>query len=129
MGRNHGARVGPTDGAMWEHEGEGVVTEQELTGMLTKMAAAGRRRLTFDEVLAAGKPAVYRKFGDHLLYVGGRLFDVHEPDAPVEVGLTPAPAVRGSLAAERAVTVGIEYGWRHEAGCPCSFCRAAHEAA
>jgi len=105
------------------------VTEQELTGMLTKRAAAGRRRLTFDEVLAAGKPAVFRKFGDHLLYAGGRLFDVREPDAPVEVGLTPTPTTPGSVAAERAMTVGIEYGWRHEADCPCSFCEASDEAA
>lgn len=105
------------------------MTEQELTGMLMKMAAAGRRRLTFDEVLAAGKPAVFRKFGDHLLYAGGRLFDVREPDAPVEVGLTPTPTTPESVAAERAMTVGIEYGWRHEADCPCSFCEASDEAA
>jgi hypothetical protein len=121
--------MGPTDRGIWEYEGEGVVTEQDLTGMLMKMAAAGRRRLTFDEVRAAGKPAVYRKFGDHLLYVGGRLFDVSEPDAPVEVGMTPAQAARESVAAERAVTVGIEYGWRHEADCPCSFCERSNEAA
>ena len=103
------------------------MTEQELTGMLLKMAAAGRRRLTFDEVLAAGKPAVFRKFGDHLLYAGGHLFDVREPGAPVEVGLTPSAPE--SIAAERAMTVGIEYGWRHEADCPCSFCEASDEAA
>ena len=102
-------------------EGEGVVTKRELTGMLTRMATAGRRGLTFDEVLAAGRPAVYRKFGDHLLYVGGRLFDVSEPYAPIEVGMasaTPEPA------AERMATVGIEYGWRHEADCACSFCES-----
>jgi hypothetical protein len=97
------------------------VIEQEFNGMLTRMAAAGRRRLTFDEVLAAGRPAVYRKFGDHLLYVGGRVFDVREPDAPVEVGLAPATP---EPAAAQMTTVGIEYGWRHEADCACSFCES-----
>ena len=93
---------------------------QELAGLLATRALANRR-LTFDEVLAAGQPAVYRKFGDHLLYVQGRLFDVREPAAPVEVGLSPSPQ-REQPAADRVASVGIEYGWRHSAGCPCDYC-------
>lgn len=100
---------------------------QELVGTLAAMATAGRKRLTFEEVLAAGQPAVFREFGDHLLYVGGRFFDVHEPGSPVEVGLDlPVEEPQPQIARH---AVGIEYGWRHSAGCPCSFCSASREAA
>lgn len=95
----------------------------ELAGLVAT-GAWGGRRLTFEEVIAAGQPAVYRKFGDHLLYVQGRLFDVHEPTAPVEVG-PPLPASAHDPLAARALTVGIEYGWHHSAGCGCSFCGRA----
>jgi len=98
------------------------VTEvQELAGMLATSAWAGRR-LTFDEVVAAGRPAVYRKFGDHLLWVQGRLFDVREPAAPVEVGLAPPSSPHRSAPIDRAASVGIEYGWRHSADCGCDYC-------
>jgi hypothetical protein len=96
----------------------------ELAGLVTTQTWDGRR-LTFEEVLAAGQPAVYRKFGDHLLYVHGRLFDMHEPAAPVEVSLTLPSSKRGGPQVDRALTVGIEYGWRHPAGCDCSFCTHA----
>ncbi len=96
---------------------------QDLAGLVITETWGGRR-LTFEEVLAAGRPAVYRKFGDHLLYVQGRLFDVHEPTAPVEVGLSLPTSARDPLP-DRAMTVGIEYGWRHSAGCGCGFCGKA----
>jgi len=107
---------------------EGVVTNaQELEGTLAIMATEGRRRLTFEEVLASGQPAVYRRFGDHLLYVNGRFFDVHEPGAPVEVGLSARPEEPRPQIERHAV--GIEYGWRHSADCPCSYCSESREAA
>ncbi len=99
---------------------------QELAGTLAIMATAGRRRLTFEEVLAAGQPAVYQKFGDHLLYIDGRFFDVREPGSPIEVGLASQPEEPEPLVARRAV--GVEYGWRHAADCGCSYC-SAREAA
>ena len=102
---------------------------QELAGALAEMAMAGRRRFTFEEVLAAGRPAMYRKFGEHLLYLSGRLFDVREPGSPIEVGLALPPKERAPAVVDRALTVGIEYGWRHAADCPCSFCSASREAA
>ena len=95
----------------------------ELAGLATA-GSWGDRRLTFEEVLAAGQPAVYRKFGDHLLYVQGRLFDVQEPTAPIEVGLPHAASARDPLV-DRTLTVGIEYGWQHSTGCGCSFCAEA----
>ena len=82
------------------------------------MATAGRRRLTFEEVLAAGRPAVYRKFGDHLLYVGGRLFDVREPERRHRSRSAIAVAAPDEHEHAR-LSVGIEYGWRHAAGCSC----------
>lgn len=102
---------------------------QELAGALAEMATAGRRHFTFEEVLAAGRPAMYRKFGDHLLFLGGRVFDVGKPGAPVEVGVAARPEEPMPVVADRALSVGIEYGWRHAAGCPCSYCTASREAA
>ena len=99
----------------------------EVSGALATMAIAGRKRLTFEEVLAAGQPAVYRQFGDHLLYVDGRFFDVREPGAPTPIEVGTSSSLRDAHAAHRAV--GIEYGWRHAADCSCSFCSASREAA
>jgi hypothetical protein len=106
-----------------------VTDGQKVSGTLAIMAIAGRRRLTFEEVLAAGQPAVYREFGDHLLYVDGRFFDVREPGAPtpIDVGGSSLPAANEPPDARRGV--GIEYGWRHAADCPCSYCSASREAA
>lgn len=101
---------------------------QELAGALAEMATAGRRRFTFEEVLAAGQPAMYRKFGDHLLFLDGRVFDVGQPSAPIEVGVASRPEEHRPVA-DRALSVGIEYGWHHAADCPCSYCGASREAA
>jgi hypothetical protein len=106
-----------------------VTDVQELAGALAKMATAGRRSFTFEEILAAGRPAMYRKFGDHLLFLGGRVFDVREPGAPIEVGVAARPEERAPVAVDRALTVGIEYGWRHASDCPCSYCKGSREAA
>jgi hypothetical protein len=109
---------------------EKVVTDvQELAGALAEVATAGRRRFTFDEVLAAGMPAMYRRFGDQLLFLGGRVFDVGQPGAPVEVGVAANPQERRPVVADRALSVGIEYGWHHAAHCPCTLCEASREAA
>ena len=104
-----------------------MTESHEVSGALATTAIAGRRRLTFEEVLAAGQPAVYRQFGDHLLYVGGRFFDVREPGAPTPIEVDASSSLRDAQAAPRAV--GSEYGWRHAADCSCSFCSASREAA
>jgi hypothetical protein len=104
-----------------------VTKGYEVSGALATMAIAGRRRLTFEEVIAAGQPAVYRQFGDHLLYVEGRFFDVREPGAPTLIEVGASSSRRDAHAAHRGV--GIEYGWRHAADCSCSFCSASREAA
>ncbi len=105
-----------------------MTDDHQVPRTLAVMATAGRRRLTFEEVLAAGRPAVYRQFGDHLLFVDGRLFDVRRPEAPtpIDVG-TPSRALDEHE--HSRLSVGIEYGWRHAAGCPCSYCSVSREAA
>ena len=100
-----------------------VIEVREVAGLVTTETWGGRR-LTFEEVLAAGLPAVYRKFGDHLLYMQGRLFDVREPTAPVEV-LSLSSTADEPLPLDRGMTVGIEYGWHHSARCACGFCAKA----
>ncbi len=103
--------------------------DHQVPHTLAVMATAGRRRLTFEEVLAAGRPAVYRKFGDHLLYVGGRLFDVRRPEAPTPIDVGVASTQAADESERSRISVGIEYGWRHAAGCPCSYCSTSREAA
>ena len=105
-----------------------MTDDHQVPRTLAVMAIAGRRRLTFEEVLAAGRPAVYRQFGDDLLYVDGRLFDVRRPEAPtpIDVGLSSRAVDEREPS---RLSVGIEYGWRHAAACPCSYCSASTEAA
>ena len=48
----------------------------KVKGTLAAIHPTGRRRLSFREVVDCGQPAVYRQFGDSLLFVDGTLFDV-----------------------------------------------------
>jgi hypothetical protein len=76
------------------------------------------RLLFFDEVEAAGLPAVFASFGDLLLYREGIVYALPpsvDPADPVQVDdLADAYALRHR--------VGIEFPWRHTAGCGCRFC-------
>lgn len=77
------------------------------------------RRLTLGEVREAAVPAVFRAFGDHLLYMEGKVYGL------------PADPLSGDLRSHLALpetyvvheTVGIEYGWEHLEGCRCGLCR------
>ena len=84
-----------------------------IKGLLAT-ASHARRRLSFDEVLEAGLPAVYQQYGERLLYLDGRIFDVSDPEAIAEIMLV------GVGAADQAV--GLEFGWRHAGACSCRFC-------
>jgi hypothetical protein len=106
-----------------------VIDDHEVPRTLATMATAGRRRLTFEEMLAAGRPAVYRQFGDHLLYVGGRLFDVRRPEEPTPIEVSVSSSQAADEHEHAHLAVGIEYGWRHAADCSCSYCSASREAA
>ncbi len=92
---------------------------RKVKGALATIDPTGRRRLSFREVVGSGQPAVYRQFGDSLLFVDGTLFDVRTPGSPIKLGLKLPPD--DPHFARRAV--GIEYGWRHALHCPCDVCR------
>ena len=91
---------------------------RKVEGALAAIEPTGRRRLSFAEVIYTGRPAVYRQFGDALLYLDGTFFDVLRPGSPIELGLKVP--LEDPHFARRAV--GIEYGWRHESACSCEFC-------
>ena len=82
------------------------------------MRQTGRRRLALEEVVDAGRPAVYRRFGDELLFVDGTIFDVSGPGLPTELSLA-VPLDHPRLAKH---AVGIEFGWQHALHCPCPAC-------
>ena len=86
-------------------------------------ASRGKRRLSLEEVLQAGLPAVYQQYGDRLLYMDGTIFDATDPRAVTEIPLIVAGAATQA--------VGLEFGWRQAGDCPCPFCsrRATLEAA
>jgi hypothetical protein len=85
---------------------------------LAAMRPAGRRLLSLKDVIEAGRPAVYRRFGDELLFMDGTLYDVGQSSSPTELALqTPLHDPRFENE-----TVGIEYGWRHALGCSCPLC-------
>ena len=91
---------------------------RRVEGVLAALEPIGRRRFSLIEVIDAGRPAVYRPFGDALLYLDGTLFDVLQPGSPIELGLKVL--LEDPHLERRAV--GIEYGWRHESDCSCEFC-------
>jgi hypothetical protein len=82
-----------------------------------------RPRLSFEEVLTIGLPAVYQEFGERLLFIEGRIYDASDPSSPVEILL--------NVVRKPDHMVGLEFGWRHAGDCSCLLCsrRAADEAA
>jgi hypothetical protein len=82
--------------------------------------------LGIDEVRAAGLPAMFSAYGDHLAYVDGTIYALpHELD-PCE--LADLPGLSGAY--EVSHVVGIEYGWRHIEPCaPAAAGEVSREAA
>jgi hypothetical protein len=92
--------------------------------------ARSRALLSLDEVRASALPAYFYDYSEELLYLDGQLFDLRDVEAAERAGVDPLPLPREIL--ENGV--GLEYGWRHVAGCACHCCRqraleAAGEAA
>jgi hypothetical protein len=82
----------------------------------------GRRKLPIEEVTSSGAPAAFQAFGESLLYLEGRVFDLRHDGSPAGERLCPTmldPAVL-------RYAVGIEYGWQHVEGCRCETCLAHH---
>jgi hypothetical protein len=85
---------------------------------MATMRQTGSRRLALEDVVAVGRPAVYRRFGDELLFLEGRIFDVSVPGSPAEVTFE-SPASHPHIA---RLAVGIEFGWQHALHCSCPVC-------
>ena len=92
---------------------------------LASLRRTGRRPLALEEVVASGRPAIYARYGDVLLFMDGTIFDLHEASArnePPSGSPVDDPAIVGQA-------VGIEFGWRHALDCPCALCRPQELAA
>jgi hypothetical protein len=78
-----------------------------------------RRRLTLDEVRQARVPAVFRDFGDNLVYIGGTVYSLPAESDPHDLETNLA------LPDTYVITngVGIEFGWEHLHDCDCPLCR------
>jgi hypothetical protein len=74
----------------------------------------GRKMLTFEEVVASQRPAVFEDFGDSLFYLRGEVFVMRGADPQA-----PPPVLDLSRLTH---AVGIETGWRHPRSCDCEFC-------
>lgn len=75
--------------------------------------------LALREVREIGLPAIFLDYGEALLYLDGQLFSLRDVRGPeMTSGVLPAPLPDQVL----DCGVGIEYGWRHVAGCACGLC-------
>ena len=81
--------------------------------------ARSRALLSLDEVRASALPAYFYDYSEELLYLDGELFDLRDVETAARTGVDPLPLPREIL----ANGVGLEYGWRHVAGCVCHCCR------
>ena len=92
----------------------GSMTTRRLIEWVLADSGRVKRRLRLKEVHEAGILAVYKRYGDRLLFMDGTIFDVAAPVHFVEV---PVAAADWSGQA-----VGVEFGWRHTGGCACQLC-------
>jgi len=76
------------------------------------------RPLHIEEVEAAGLPAFFSCFGDHLVYKDGAVYAL--PSALDSADLAQPENLPGAYAVTQRI--GIEYPWLHASGCTCRFC-------
>ena len=62
-----------------------VTDPHKIERTLAAMRPAGRRLLSLKDVIESGRPAVYRRFGDELLFMDGTLYDVGQASRPTEL--------------------------------------------
>lgn len=74
--------------------------------------------LSLAEVKRVGRAALFLDWGEKLLYREGEIFELHE--TLDERAMAYPPVRLPSAILEHGV--GIEYGWRHLAGCDCEAC-------
>jgi hypothetical protein len=90
------------------------MTDGEQIERVFAEASRARHRLSLEEVLSAGLPALYREFGERLLYLDGVIFDASDSSSPSEIPL--------GLVGELDQAVGLEFGWQHAGDCSCLLC-------
>jgi len=76
------------------------------------------RPLSFEEVEAAGLPALFSAFDDLLIYKDGTVHALPSTAGPAD--LAQPEQLPGAYAVTQRV--GIEHPWLHASGCPCRFC-------
>ena len=81
--------------------------------------------LSLNEVRSLGRPALFLDYGDNLLYDDERLFDL-SPEGEGRA-MTYPPLMLPPQVLERGI--GIEFGWRHLAGCDCRHCCSQKQSA
>ena len=79
-------------------------------------ARLGRKMLTFDEVVASRRTAVFQDYGDLLLYLHDTVFVLQDEDPEAQA----APVTIDPRSLGKAI--GIETGWHHAEGCDCPVC-------
>ena len=95
-------------------------------GMKAREGKPTGQLLDIDEVRAAGLPALFSAYGDHLAYVDGTIYALPRELDPCE--LADLPGLSGAYPVIHVV--GIEYGWRHIEACtPAAANEAAEQAA
>ena len=67
-------------------------------------------------MVAAGLPAVFQDFGEHLFYRDGAIFDSARTGSAGEHPILELESLDDA--------VGLEFGWRHASGCACGYCQA-----
>ncbi len=80
--------------------------------------SASDQPFSLSEVRRIGRPALFLDWGETLLFRDGAIFDLH--GTVDERAVADPPEVLPIQIMETAV--GIEYGWRHLAGCDCPSC-------
>ena len=93
------------------------MTDGRIRGKLSAKRSASPR-LSLEDVVSAGLPAVYRDHGEHLIFRDGGIFDGSS------IGESPVEPIMVLDSGDEAV--GLEFGWRHVAGCSCGLCRDAY---
>jgi hypothetical protein len=95
--------------------------QERKAGVSACIPPGGRRLLSLEEVVAAGRPAAFSCYGDYLAYVDATVYSLpREPephDLAQPLALPGAYVVTGSI--------GIEFGWHHLDGCDCAICADA----
>ena len=94
-----------------------MTLEQVVRRMPSRL---GPKRLSFEEVVASGRTAVFQEFDDLLLYLDGTVFILKDADPRGAAHTTPPVLETRAL----VHAVGIESGWRHAGGCDCPVCAA-----